>query len=377
MTTPNTEITVTEPPALPERTGTVALTSRIAKQSWNIAAEDVTAHTKHYDPEARDLLRWLHSWAIISRPAKSINEAADAVGVDRTTLYRVYTGKYRKEGTGACILPTKLINGIIALKRVEDLRRDKGKVPFVETATTKRIWKALDLCLERGRIGMIWGDSQYGKTSALREYQRRNNHGTTKYICLTPGGGVHELLRSLAKACGISPNSSWAELKDRIAESLDQNNLVIVDEVHQTSATYQRRSKVTCIEILRWIHDQSGCGMMLVGTNIWKDMLERDRDSKALEQIARRGAVKLQLPDKIPSEDLQAFYTAFELEPPQGEIAKIMRQLADTQGLTVVIEVLAFGQRQAKKRGNEFPNWDEVQDAYEILYALETGTAGR
>lgn len=372
----------TETPAVPAVSpaeapvGTTLLMSKSAKQTWNIAPEDVTQNTRHYDPPVRDLLRWLHAWAIHSRPAKRMDEAAEAVGVDRTTLYRVYAGKYQRDN-GEARVSEKLVSGIIALKRVEELRRDEGRVPFIVTKTSTRIFRAAEICLARGRIGMVWGDSQIGKTCALREFARLNNHGQTKYVCLAPGGGVVEMLRSLAVACGISPSSSSSELKQRIIGALDKNNLVIVDEVHQTASTYQRRSKLTCLELLRWIHDQTGCGMLLCGTNVWKDMLERDRDSKALEQLARRGAVKLQLASKIPQEDLDAIYAAFELAPPEGDTAKTMRRLADAMGMTVVIETLALGQRKAKRGGRDFPSWDEVMDAHEILADMESGASAR
>lgn len=366
---PADKITEPTPPAI---TGTSMLQHKIAKQTWNIASEDVITNTQHLDPEARLLLRWIFEWAHLSRPAKTLQEAAEAAGVDRTTLYRVLSGKYKRDGKQD-IIPAKLLSGLANLKRLEDARRDQGKVPFVLTKTAERIWGIADRCLERNCIGFLWGDSQYGKTTALKEYQRTHNHGQTKYICLAPGGGAQDLLRAIATACGISPKASIAELRDRIIAALDHNHLVIVDEVHQAAATYKRQSKITSIELLRWIHDQTKCGMLLCGTNIWRDMIERDSDSKLLEQVARRGALKLQLPTKIPQADLNQIFAAFELPAPEGEAAKIMRQIADRMGLKVVTETLAFGQRQGKKQGREFPTWDDVVEAAEILESLENG----
>lgn len=351
--------------------------NKVAKQTWNIAPEEVAQVTRNYDADARDLLRWFYNWAIISRPAKSIQEAAEAVDVDRTTIYRVYKGSYGKDGVGVQTIPNKLLTGIAKLRRIDELRREEGRVPFIHTGTTRRIFTVLERTLERGRVCMIYADSQFGKTTALKEFKRTHNHGQTKYICLAPGGGVHELMRALSLECGISPKSSMAELKDRIIAALDRHNLLIVDEIHQAAMTYQRRSKLTVIEILRWIHDQSGCGLALVGTNVWKDMLERDRDSAALDQVARRGAIKLQLPREIPESDLTEFYKAFNLPSPEGDMKKMMRAIANRSGLTVFTETLAFGQRQAKKRGEDWPTWDDVEDAIETLKALENGDVGR
>lgn len=341
-----------------------------ARSSWSIPGDVAKAAVSHFEPDVRELLNWLYYWAISPKVAKSMDEVAELVRVDKTTIFRVYRGTYR-DGGGKLIVPSKLVSGIKALKRVEDARRDDGKIPFVETQTAKRIFTVCDLALMRGRVGMIWGKSQTGKTSALQEYQRTHNHGQTKYICIEPSSGTHELVRLLAIACGLSPKGAHDEMKRRIIRCLDKNNLLIVDEVHQFAFTYRARSKLSCLELLRWIHDQTGCGLVLCGTNVWRDDLAKGKDKDLLEQLARRGAVKLQLPDAPTAADLAEIYKAFGLDKPTGDDADTMNDLAKRCGLTVVTETIAFGQRRARKAGRESVCWDDVMAAHAILEDLE------
>ena len=113
-------------------------------------------------------------------------------------------------------------------------------------------------------IVLMYGDSQIGKTTALEEYARRHNHGQTKYIRLPASAGVQLCAKEIAKACFVSTSSSFEGLRDRILKAIDDKNLIIIDELHQSFMSYQKQSQIKVLEFIREIYDRTQCGMVLV-----------------------------------------------------------------------------------------------------------------
>ncbi len=325
--------------------------------------------TKHYSADARDALRWFFFYCIDVDISRS--EAATLVKVDQSTIYRVFTGTY-KDGHGKRILPKTLLANIKSFRRIEGQRVTLGDVPFVLTPTAKRIWQICDLAVSSNRIASIYGKSQTGKTTALLEYKHAHNHGSTKYIRTEPSSGIHEMMRQIGKECALSPKTSYDKLKDRVVRAVDRNTLLIVDEIHELAFTYRQRSKLSCVEVLRWLHDTTRCGMVICGTNIWRDEMKDGKDKDLLEQMERRGVFRLQLPSEPTRADLKViFKKAFNLDWPIGEAAEIVKETNTRQGLTAVTEYLRYGNRLASK-ADEPLSWKHFEKAYAIISDLET-----
>ncbi len=284
-----------------------------ARASWNMGGDQIMNATKHYPAPARDALRWFFFYCIDADISRS--EAAALVKVDQSTIYRVFTRIYTDKNNRP-ILPKTLIANIQSFRRIEGQRVTLGDVPFVLTPTAATIWKLCDLAVSSNRIAMIWGKSQTGKTTALLEYKRKHNHGSTKYIRIEPSSGIHEMMR--------------------------------------------------------WLHDTTRCGMVLCGTNLWRDELKEGKDKLLLEQMERRGVFKRQLPSEPTRADLKAlFKKAFTLDWPTGEAAEIIKEVTTQQGLTAITEYLRYGHRLATK-AEEPLSWSHFEKAYAIIKNLET-----
>ena len=322
---------------------------------------------QHPPQDAREALRWFFYYCIeneITRP-----KAAELVKSDQSTLFRVYTGTYT-DPKGRSILPAKLVKNIQSFRRIEEKRSSLGDVPFVATPTAKKIWQICDLVTASNRVGFIWGDSQTGKTTALLEYKRRHNHGATKYIRVEPSSGTHEIIRQVARECALSERANHDALKHRVIRAIDRNTLLIVDEIHELSFTYRHRSKLSCFELLRWIHDQSHCGMIICGTNIGRDDLKIGKDKDLLDQFTRRGIFSVQLGAQPTPADLKAiFKQAFDLEYPSGEPLELIKAVNQHQGLTAVTEYLRFATRLAKKADQPL-RWEHFCKAHKIITGL-------
>ncbi len=340
-----------------------------ARVSWNMGGDQIMNATKHYPASARDALRWFFFYCIDADISRS--EAATLVKVDQSIIYRVYTRTY-KDKKNRSILPKTLIANIQSFRPIEGQRVTLGDVPFVLTPTAATIWKLCDLAVSSNRIAMIWGKSQTGKTTALLEYKRKHNHGSTKYIRIEPSSGIHEMMRQIGKECALSPRTSYNRLKEQVARAVDRNTLLIVDEIHELAFTYRQRSKLSCVEVLRWLHDSTRCGMVICGTNLWRDELKEGKDKLLLEQMERRGVFKRQLPSEPTRADLKTlFKKAFTLDWPTGVAAEIIKEVNTQQGLTAITEYLRYGHRLAAK-AEEPLSWSHFVKAHAIIKDLET-----
>ena len=334
-----------------------------------MGGDHIVKATKHYPEKARDMLRWFFFYCVENDISRK--EAAELVKVDQSTIYRVLMGKYQ-DGKGKNIIPASLISNIESFRRIDERRVTLGDVPFVLTPTARKIWQICDLAVDSNRIASIYGKSQTGKTTALLEYKRVHNHGSTKYIRIEPSSGIHEMMRQIGRECALSPKTSYDKLKDRVVRAIDRNTLIIVDEIHELTFTYRQRSKLSCVEVLRWLHDVTRCGMVICGTNIWRDELKEGKDKLLLEQMERRGVFKHQLKSEPTRADLKAiFKKAFNLDWPTGEAAEIIKDVNTRQGLTAITEYLRFGNRLAKK-ADETLSWSHFEKAYGIIVELET-----
>lgn len=333
------------------------------RASWPFAGDQVTQNTAGYDEKNRALIRWLFFYSIENGIA--LKTASEKIGYSNTTVYRLLKGDY--QGSVA-----EVAGAIARWKRLCDERADIQTVAFVETATVRKVWQICDAASVYKSVACIYGQSQIGKTWALQEYARRHNHGQTRYVRLPAAAGVQMLIRAFAHASGISPKSSFEQLRERVAKSTDENTLWLVDELHQAFNTYQKHSRLACLELIREIHDLTQCGMVLCGTNIARDEIESGQHKELLAQLRRRGIFRLQLPEFATWPDRLAIAKHFGLrDAPEGQIRALVERIIVQHGLKAYTSYLQAASRIAAKRKTPM-EWKHVQTAYDIIARLST-----
>ena len=323
----------------------------------NISGDTMAKATADLPEEQRNLIRWYFGHAHLE--GWSLKDAAERLRVDSTTLYRIWHGKYEAS-------PAKVCERIASYKRLADERANVKRHEFVDTSISRVIWRACNYALVTQSVALIYGESQIGKTTACEEYARRNNHGQTKLVRMPAAGGVQMMMREIAKSCFVSPKSCYDGLRERVLSALDGSNLLIIDEVHQAFLSYQTGSAIKCLEVLREIHDRTKCGMVLVGTKVWKTELRSGGLSKMLEQLRRRGAIEKELPDVVPDKDVVAIAKAFGLGAPDSESMGHVRLILRDWGLGRFTKYMQAGARAAAKSGKPM-TWDHFVEAYEDL----------
>jgi len=329
------------------------------RQTWNFSSHDVKANLSHCEPERRQILVDCFLWSINSNHPFTLADFAEAVGYDKTTITRLYTGKYTSHQTGARLeIPEKL-----AKSAREWLARQKknfkGREGFVLTPTAKMIWTLANLARESQTVAFLIGSSHIGKTWALENYAYHNNHGATPYVRMEAAGGLGGMVKNIARSLAISEAGNTRDLVTYITKTLSPEMLLILDELHLLSYTYRKESFFSCLEVIREIHDKSGCGMVLCGTRLLMERIRPGQHSE-MEQLVRRGPHKLTLPTMPTKADLTAILEAHQLPFPtkgdqvtwKGHVEQpydLLRQLAELEGLLAISERLRYASKIALK----------------------------
>lgn len=294
----------------------------------------------------------------------SLGEQARLLDYDApTTLYRVYNGTY-----GA-----KLDNLVARIARFRKLQEERGRVsdvPFIETSIARKVHQVCNAAWLSQSVAMIWGEPQTGKTLALEEFARRNNHGATKYIRLPASAGVQLVAKVIARACYVSTEASFEGLRERILKAVSANTLMIIDEAHEAFLCYQKGSAIKVFEFLREIYDRTHCGMVLCGTNVLKDEFSVGRMQLMLRQLDRRGIIKVQLPDVLPMRDCERIAREWlALPAPEGEAREIVQDLVRKNGCNAYVHFLKAAARLAEGEKKKI-TWGHFVEAYSIIRNL-------
>ncbi|MBQ3672453.1 MAG: hypothetical protein II924_02710, partial [Kiritimatiellae bacterium] len=119
---------------------------------------------------------WLYSYAQ-EYHLKESDLAAKMGAYDKNTLYQVFRGSYGVYKDGRAASWAGIVKAIKAFKAVELEEMKKKNIGIIDTEVKQTVFRACQAALNDGMPAFIYGASQIGKTTALMEFQRLNNHG--------------------------------------------------------------------------------------------------------------------------------------------------------------------------------------------------------
>lgn len=348
-----------------------------ARASWPVSLADLRGNLAHCDEKRRETIIAAFCWCVDPQHPVRREEFATQVDYDPNTVYKVITGRYRNPDGSLLDIPEKLARNAAKFLELERERWLGGQTVFVETPTSRRIATLCELVRESRTIGFVWGPSHCGKTWALEHHKHENNHGRTFYARLKAASGLGGMLRVLSKAVGNSENANSADMTERIKRALTKDTLLIVDEMHELTYTYRKESFFACLEVIREIFDEVGCGMVLCGTRLMMENVEAARQGE-LEQMYKRGVHRLNLTSSPTKADVAAVLAASRLELPKAseEVTlgegkatitekpfEVIRQLAKRDGLRSITERLRYGRKIANKAKRKL-DWSHFIEAH-------------
>lgn len=239
---------------------------------------------------------------------------------------------------------------------------------FIENSVWKRIENLCNFAITRNAVVRLVGPSQIGKTYCLKEYMRRSN----KQVCFVriPAAPTMKLVvEAFSRAVGVNSAVRVDDARQRVAKAIGRNTLLIIDELHELVMSAGKGTAMKCIEWIREIWDNSGCGMVLCGTKSLEDDLINDAKMKGwLIQIDERCQRVMTLPSKLPIEDIILAAEAYGIKGStvcvEGLLAKIkMNRLTSCLALTAS---WCNGNNPSKEKHPK--NWESFRAVYKAQF---------
>lgn len=294
---------------------------------------------KDLKPEVQADLLWLHQHVLDEQ--LSYADTKEALGYDTTTIFRVLKGTYNGNWDNVC-------REIRAYRKVATERAGIQKNDFVENSISRLIFGGLDYALASNSITQIIGESRQGKTMAVTEWARRNNHGRSVLVAVPGYGGTKMFLRRIAEALGVNRQLGIAEMFDAVCRGFNRQRILIVDEAHRLLPA-DNRSPPVALEMLRDLHDTTKCGLALVGTQRFDDALRKSGNRYMFEQYLGRIGMPIRLPKRIKAVDVQDILRQFVPKASETLVDKATNIANSLGRLGILVELLRMASQIAKK----------------------------
>jgi len=316
-------------------------------ENWKALGDDI-----------QQLLLWFHQHALDAK--LSLKECGEALDYDESTIFRVLKGTY--EGNW------KNIGAAIgSYRKLVESRGTIQQNEFVETPATKAIFTGLDYALANNSITLIVAESGQGKSVSARAWKTLNNHGRAVLVIAPAYGGTKALLRDIAAAIGVNRNLNAVQMHESILRGFNRNRILIVDEAHRLLPG-DRRTNPANLEILRDIHDRTGCALALVATARFQNELQKSE--YMFEQLIGRIGLSIRLPRKTTEAHLDPIVRQYVTRPGKG-LMETLVDVANKPGrLRMVVETLKVASRIARKKGEKLTE-DHVLKALKIREEMQ------
>lgn len=320
--------------------------------------------TEAMEERPRTLIRWLHGHASDRdiAPGRLLHKETGGY-YSEDSIFRLMTGR-REES----IEP--MLAAIERLKALERERENTRQVGFVETRLTRRINMVCDAARIYQKIMPIYGPSHIGKTRALEEYTRNNNHGSTLYVRMPAEGGLRDFLLELAPVCRVSVHLPTYALRRQIKAVIDHTMLLIIDQAHEPLQNERSNKLPKSLLFAMEIFDTRKCGMVLAGTDVLEKAIHDGPFRLILGQLRNRSLGEgLRLPARLGAKDLAQFAAFYGLEPAEGKALALQTRVLQEASLGMWCTILQAASRIAAKTGHAM-TWATVQKAKASLDAL-------
>lgn len=294
----------------------------------------------------------------------TLRTLADKLHVSTTVMHRLLNGSYQAP-TGPHLEKLNDLCGLLSLRKN---RADDNT--FIETSLARYVMQIAELVHVNQDASILVGKTQWGKTWALEEYERRHP-GTVVMVRCPVVASPGRLLYRMASKLGLSVKGNTEFQIAKIVNHLTPEHLLIIDEIHQTLDSDAGRKG---IEQIREIYDMTKCALLLVGTPLVAEYLFNDEKwSGLLEQTAKRGSTNIyRLPDYIPTDDLAMLWTHYGYPSPNRSMLATLKEQANVYGYNKTLKRLRKGVEAANNAGAPL-SWDYYLAAVRKLEEMEAG----
>jgi DNA transposition AAA+ family ATPase len=319
-----------------------------ADSSKSAAAEASSAHSRvniplnlknwsHLPDNVAEQLLWFHQH--ILDEDLSWRDATEAIGYDRSVVFRVLKGTYQGKYDNVA-------DAICSYAKIVAKRGTIQENVLVDNGVSRMIGAGLDYALANNSITLITGESRMGKTVAATMWRDRNNHGRSVLISAPAYGGNKLFLRRLASAVGVNKNLPLHQIVEAVIRAFNPNRMLIIDEAHRLLPG-DRRSNPVGLEIARDIHDETQCGLAFIATQRFTDELHKS--TYQYEQLLGRIGMPIRLKRRLASADYLPILKQY-IPDPSKDLREQCARIANERGrLGILVETLKVASRMASK----------------------------
>lgn len=291
----------------------------------------------HLKDDQQHQLLWFHQHLLDEQ--MGWNAAQDALGYDKSTVHKVLKGVYQGSWDKIC-------TAISSYKEIIDRRGTIQQNQIVKNSTVRLIHSGLDYAQANNSITMIIGDSRRGKTEAAKLWRDEHNHGRSVFVTAPPIGGAKAFLRRIAVGVGGNKDSSTVNMYDGICRAFNRNRILIVDEAHRLIPQDGRTNAVN-LEMLRDIHDDTGCALALIATARFDETMKKAE--YMYEQVLGRIGMPIRLKKTVYMKDIRPIVEQYIPKPSPELMAECSRIANDIGRLGILVENLKVASRMANK----------------------------
>ena len=330
--------------------------------------DDLTLETKaqSYPKEMHDDFMWLGWYVreVCSRNLDTLVTRLEPLGVrhDKTTWSKILRGFWNHNADGKLLevpilaLP-KFQRAVELLRKDQRLSEASGKLPFVETTTTKTIFNFIDARRAPDRInkfGVITGKTGLQKTASYKEYSRQHNHGLVTWQEAPANGSIKQFVITLAMRYGGGSQDSYTGALSRVIRTVRGRHCIIIDNA-QTLYREGKGADQPVFNLLRGLVDEKDCTIILSITDEFHRKLTDQMRAGYFEQFEGRAGGRrnfLYLPEYPPDEDVLAFAQAFKLKDAEKHVDYLSKIAREPGRVRLLLEYLqeAKVMAEAEKR---------------------------
>ena len=224
-----------------------------------------------------------------------------------------------------------------------------GTAPgWIDTPSAQRVFSALACAQDLGEITVIHGGTGVGKTAAARRYAdtfeavwfaEMNSATNSLRACLE-----RVAIACRATHCGHGgANRIWTAIADRLRGICvfgGTRGLLVIDEAQHLGHAQ--------LEALRGLHDETGCGLALLGNDRFGNRIERPE----FAALASRVGDRVHLP-RVTAGDVDALLAARGIEGAKArERARLLAAPpAGLRGLARALRNETLGDGKTGRRG--------------------------
>lgn len=248
----------------------------------------------------------------ISTSGKSIKQVAAEADIGRSTLNLYLNGNYASNPVNveqkikrylAAVAPSSRPSQVTAFP--SSGKQLEKRTEFFESSDARSVLAVCTACQKHSSFGLITAKSGYGKTHALRYFEKMER---VAYVRGSEIMRIQDILRENGAALGLSKTygTYYQQMKGIVSFcNTNPGYLIIVDEADKLLSKHSQKK----LEIFRDIFDSSSVGVVLCGEPKLQMMLEL-----YMERTSNRIVYQTELTGLTPKE-LDQYLEGYAITP--------------------------------------------------------------